>query len=227
MRSFLSIAVIALAALGSSNAFAPTPVKASSKTVMEMSKNSEGNNGVKGMAAAAIAAGCIMSSLFAVDAAFAEPISPSFGESSSITIAGRSGGRSGGRAASGGYRPSSSSSYSRPSGGTTVIRKTVVQPGPSVIVAPPPMMGGGYGYGYGGPSFGTIATFGVLDAIGDGMREGRQNAEIRNTRSELEQERMKAFELEQRLKMIEMQQMQQAGQRPMIIQQAPPAAVAQ
>mmetsp|Transcript_30370 Transcript_30370/g.66761 ORF Transcript_30370/g.66761 Transcript_30370/m.66761 type:complete len:222 (+) Transcript_30370:101-766(+) len=202
----LSLAAIAVC-VGSASAFAPSPVASTSSSAL-MAK-AEDNN-AKRFAATALLGGALLGGVFASDAAFAAPV-PSSADfevgGSSTVLAGRSGGRAGGRASAprraSAARPSPSRSPS-----TTVINKTtVVRPGPSVVVAPPM---GGYGYGYGGGFGGSgVGTYMMLDAIGDGLREGRQNAEIRDTRRELENERYKEQEMEQRLRMLEMQQQQQ------------------
>ena len=138
------------------------------------------------------------------------------GSSTVIAGRGRSGGRAGGRAA-----PRARASAARPAPSRTVIQKTtVLRPGPSVVVAPPM---GGYGYGYGGGFGGPgIGTYMMLDAIGDGMREGRQNSEIRDTRRELENERYKEMEMEQRIRMLETQL--NGGAPPPMMQAAPAPA---
>jgi len=217
-----SLAAIALC-VGSASAFAPMPMGAPSRTATTSlhAEAGEGNSG-KRFAAAALASAYLVGGLLSADAALAAPTAD-FGDmgGSSTVIAGRSGGRAGGRAA-----PRARASAARPAPSRTVIQKTtVVRPGgPSVVVAPPM---GGYGYGYGGGFGGPgIGTYMMLDAIGDGLREGRQNSEIRETRRELENERYKEMEMEQRLRMLEMQQQQQmyGGAPPPMMQAAPAPA---
>lgn len=214
-----SLAAIALC-VGSVSAFAP--MGAPSRTATSLNAEAgEGNPG-KRFAAAALASAYLLGGVLSADPALAAP-SADFGDmgGSSTVIAGRSGGRAGGRAA-----PRARASAARPAPSRTVIQKTtVVRPGPSVVVAPPM---GGYGYGYGGGFGGPgVGTYMMLDAIGDGLREGRQNAEIRETRRELENERYKEMEMEQRLRMLEMQQQQQMHQGAPMMQAAPPAPAQQ
>merc|ERR1712157_248300 len=100
-----------------------------------------------------------------------------FADSSSMVLAARSGGRAGGRM--------SSSPRSMPrTGGTTVINKR------TTVVSPPPVVigGGGLGgYGY-DPAPGLV--FGAVNAIGNGIRESRQNDMIRTQAAELNQSKL-------------------------------------
>ena len=220
----LALAVIAIF-VGSVSAFAPSPIARTSGSAL-MAKTEDSNN-AKRFAATALLGGALLGGVFTADAALAAPMpSADFDIGGSSTVlAGRSGGRAGGRASAprraSAARPAPSRSPS-----TTVINKTtVVRPSPSVVVAPPI---GGYGYGYGGGFGGPgVGTYMMLDAIGDGLREGRQNAEIRDTRRELENERYKEMEMEQRLRMLEMQQQQQMYRGAPPPMQAAPAPVQQ
>jgi len=204
MARTFTLATLALC-LGSAAAFAPVHFASRSSASSLKAKSDDSTVGANMFARTAIASACLLSGLFAADAAFAAPAPPTqvdFG--ASTVIAGRSGGRAGGRASA--ARPSSRS--------RTVINRTTV-------VAPPVMVSPGYGYGgygYGSPGLGLGLTLGAMNSVGDGIREYRQEGEIRDTRSQLEQERMKSFELEQRLRNLEMQQ----GQ----MQRAPVAPVA-
>ena len=68
------------------------------------------------------------------------------------------------------------------------------------------MVSPGYGYGYGyNPNAGLGLALGInaIGNIGEGMREYRQETEIRDTRSELQQAKMKEAELEMRLRQLE------------------------
>jgi hypothetical protein len=171
----------------------------------------------KTFAASALAAAYLLTSVVSADAALAmddfSSSSASFGDSSSIMLAGRSGGRAGGRAAPrASPRPPASSSA-----GTTVINKR------TTIVAPPPVVvGGGYGYGYSGyggfydPTPGLV--FGAVNAIGTGIREGRQNAMIADERAQLQASQERERDMAERIRQLEMMQMQQ-GQNG---QQLPP-----
>ena len=146
----------------------------------------------------------------------------SFTDSSSVLLSARSGGRAGGR---------SSRPMPRSSQGTTVINKR------TVIQAPPVVVGGG-GYGYGSYGYGYDPTpglvFGAVNAIGNGMREARQNDMIRTQQAELNASRQNEADMAARIRQLEMMQMQQnGGQQPQpqtVIVQPPqpgqPAAVA-
>jgi len=210
-------------------AFAPAPQVArpvSSSTSLSMAKSADEG---KTFAASALAAAYLLTSVVSADAALAmdNDFSSSFaaGDSSSIMLAGRSGGRAGGRAAPrAAPRPTSAASSSA---GTTVINKrtTVIQAAPPVVVG-----GGGYGYGggYGGgygygydPTPGLV--FGAVNAIGTGMREGRQNAAIAEERAQLEASKERERDMAERLRQLEMMQMQQGkGQPQVVYQQMPP-----
>ena len=103
---------------------------------------------------------------------------------------------------------------------TTINRTTVV--------APPVVMGGGYGYrgyGYGyDPTPGLV--FGAVNAIGNGMRESRQNQMIMDERAQLSASQEREAEMAARIRQLEMQQQgQQVGQPQVIIAQ-PQAAPA-
>lgn len=202
--------VILATLLATAAAFAPAPQVAtpSSSTSLSMAKSADEG---KTFAASALAAAYLLTSVVSADAALAmdndfSSSSTSFGDSSSIMLAGRSGGRAGGRAAPrASPRPPASSSA-----GTTVINKR------TTIVAPPPVVvGGGYGYGYGGyggyydPTPGLV--FGAVNAIGTGIREGRQNAMIADERAQLQASQERERDMAERIRQLEMMQMQQGG----------------
>ena len=95
-------------------------------------------------------------------------------------------------------------------------------------------MGGGYGgYGYGGYGYGVDGLslgLGAASAIGNGMREARQNEMIATERAELRNSQEREQELAARVRQLEMMQMQQGGggggqAQPQIIIAQPPAAV--
>ena len=71
------------------------------------------------------------------------------------------------------------------------------------------------------------AVFGAVNAIGNGMRESRQNEMIYQERAELGAAREREAEMASRIRQLEMMQMQQAGggggQQPQIIIAQPPA----
>ena len=108
---------------------------------------------------------------------------------------------------------------------TTINRTTVV--------APPVVIGGGYrgGYGYGGgygydPTPGLV--FGAVNAIGNGMRESRQNQMIMDERAQLSASQQREADMAARIRQLEMQQQgQQGGQvQPQVIIAQPQAAPA-
>lgn len=90
--------------------------------------------------------------------------------------------------------------------------------------------GGGYGYGY-DPTPGLI--FHGINAIGNGIRESRQNDMIYQERSELAAAREREAEMASRIRQLELMQMQQTGggggqvAQPQITIVQPPAVLAQ
>ena len=106
-------------------------------------------------------------------------------------------------------------------------RTTVIQAPPVVVGGGGFGYGGGYGYGY-DPTPGLV--FGAVNAIGNGMRESRQNQMIMDERAELSASREREAQMAARLQQLEMMQMQQAGQnqaQPQVIIAQPQAAPAQ
>jgi hypothetical protein len=150
---------------------------------------------------------------------------------SSETIAARSGGRAGGRSSSGGYRGGGGGGGGRSSfsgggasrssfsggggygGGAAASRAysptyrstTIVRP----MIAPSPFgYGGGYGGGFGYSPFSGIGLGYGLGAMGnnnrgDQAREYQQEKDIISEKSELEQTKLRAAELELRIKALE------------------------
>jgi hypothetical protein len=212
--------VAAALSLGSSAAFTTPGPNARTSTSLEMAKGDG-----KTFAASALTAAYLLTGVVSADAAFAmeEPSAmPSFTDSSSVLLAGRSGGRAGGRAA-----PRRAAPAAQPS--TTVVNKRT-----TVIQAPPVVVGGGYGYGgygYGGygydPTPGIALNLGLsaVSAVGNGMREARQNEMIYQERAELQASKEREADMAARLRQLEMMQMQQGGQgqvQPQIIYAQPP-----
>lgn len=73
--------------------------------------------------------------------------------------------------------------------------------------------------------YNDTAVFGAVNAIGNGMRESRQNDMIYQERVELGAAREREAEMASRIRQLEMMQMQQAGgggQQPQIIIAQPP-----
>uniref|UniRef100_A0A7S2AAT6 Uncharacterized protein n=1 Tax=Trieres chinensis TaxID=1514140 RepID=A0A7S2AAT6_TRICV len=210
-----------LASVGVVSGFAPAPNAQRSETSLSMF--GEGKNGGKTFAAAALTSAYLLTGLLTVEPALASPDMgvADFG-GSSVLLSGRSGGRAGGRASS-----SASSARSSAASSQTVIKKTTViqQPvysSPAVVVGSPM-----YSPMYSPiptPGLGLYAGLAAVDAIGDGIREARQENEIRQTRAELRNAKEKEFEMEQRMRQLEMsnQQMQinQQVQQQMAMQAA-------
>lgn len=76
----------------------------------------------------------------------------------------------------------------------------------------------------------TNKVFGAVNAIGNGIRESRQNQMIMDERAELSASREREAQMAARLQQLEMMQMQQAGQnqvQPQVIIAQPQAAPAQ
>lgn len=180
LRSFV-IALAATICVGTASAFSSKPVSArAQKTALQM-KNEDGRK----VAASFLAAAFIAANVFTVDAAFAVD---NFDFGSTEIVAGRSGGRGGGRAAR--APPRSSTRIERT---TTVIQP--VYSTPSVVVSPfgyNPM--GGFGFGYG---------LGAMNNIGNDIRDYRQESEIQQSKSELEQAKIREAGLEARLRALE------------------------
>ncbi|KAL3923292.1 MAG: hypothetical protein SGILL_001739 [Bacillariaceae sp.] len=175
--------------------FAPAPL--SSKT-SSTSLNLWKEDSVKKAAGSLMAATFLLGNLVSVAPAVAMDDSFDFG--SSQVVAARSGGRAGGRAAP---RPAARAPprpSSRSTTNTRVIERTryVPTPGygsPGIIMAPPmynPLPGYGLGLG-----------FNAINQIGNDMRDYRQEGEIRDARSQLEQARMREAELDARLRALE------------------------
>ena len=206
MKSSLFLTAAALSLSSSAAFITPVSTNARTATSLSMAKN-DGNNSGKTFAASALVAASLLTGVLSADAAFAmdydnQSTMPSFTEQTSIMLAGRSGGRAGGRAM---RRSAPRRSAPRPS--TTIInRRTVVAP--SMMGGGYGGYGGGYGYGY-NPGPGLI--FGGINAIGNGMRESRQNQMIMEERTELSASREREAEMAAKIQQLEMMQMQQNG----------------
>ena len=128
-------------------------------------------------------------------------------DATTLVVAARSGGRAGGRAAA----PRS------------VTRPVPQRSRTTTIVTPPPVIvtpgyGGGYGYGggfYNNPSpsgLGLAIGLNAVSGISEGFREARQENEIRSTRDQLNDARVREAEMAVKLQQLE-QQMQQQQQQ--------------
>jgi hypothetical protein len=124
------------------------------------------------------------------------PSDAAIGDGPTQLLAARSGGRAGGRARS----------VSRPAAPTIINRRT------TVIQAPAPYSSGlimSPGY-YAPPPSGLGLAIGInaVSGIADGFREARQENELRSTRDQLTEARIKEAEMEARLRQLEQQQQQ-------------------
>jgi len=192
-------ALVAFLAISGASAFAPAPASSQQSTSLEM-KNSPFS---KFVATASVASAILLSSA----APDAQAITGDFDFGSDNVIAARSGGRAGGRSSASSMRSPPPSS--RPTTVNNIQRTTVIQQQPAVVAAPvmaspvvvAPVVspfGSPFGVGYG--------ALGVVNAIGNEMREGRQEAEIRREREELQESKQRQFMLEQRLNQMEQSQ---------------------
>ena len=136
--------------------------------------------------AAFAAASTILSNVAVVPA---EAFSPDFDAGSSQVIAARSGGRAGGRSS---RAPSRAAAPSRSTKGIE-RQTTIVQPpayGGAAYMAPPPM------YAPQPSGLGLAIGLNAVSGIAEGMREARQENEIRSTRDQLTEARIKEAEME-------------------------------
>ena len=195
MAFFRSATIIAFFALQSASAFAPTPEGRAGSSLDAINMNKVGTSVVAGA--------YLFANVMTAAPAFAAQDEDLFG--SSQVIAGRSGGRAGGRSRSSSFKSAPTSYKSSP----TVIKKTTVIQQAPVMVAPPPVYGGGYGYGGGNSGLGLAIGLNAVSSIGEGMREARQESEIRESRQELTNARIKEAELEARLRQLEASQQRQ------------------
>jgi len=179
------------------------------------------NETTKKVAASVLAATFILGNIATVSPADAIDDSM-FG--SSTVVAGRSGGRAGGRS-SGARMSRPSSSYSNRS--STVINRTYVTPSP-VYSSPSVIMAPSYGYNPMG-GLGLGLGLNAVNQIGNDMRDNRQEREIQDTRSQLNESRSREAQMEARLRQLESgqgqgqmqmnQQQQLQFQQQMLLQQ--------
>jgi hypothetical protein len=152
-----------------------------------------------------LAAAIMLSSAVAPPAALAEEMN--FG--SDNIIAARSGGRGGGRSSA----PRAAVRSAAPSSRTVINRTTVIAP--PVSYYSPPVYVSPFGSPFGGIGYGAL---GAVSAIGNEIRDARQENEIYKERTELELAKQRQAELERRLYELEANQRAAANQ-------AAPAAV--
>jgi len=194
MKSYLTAFLLALAP-NAAGAFAPSAAPSSRSTTLRATN--EGPDVVRASAALGLYFLALVGTADVASAA-------SFVESPSVVLAGRSGGRGGGRASSGGYRAAPrGGGYS--GGGSRVY----VAPSRTTIIAPRVGMGMGSPFGYGYSPFGGIGLgygLGAMNNGGNNYREYEQNKDIARTEAELAQSKAKEAELEARLRALEGQQ---------------------
>ena len=206
--------VIVLLCVSGTSAFVSAPAP---KTTLSSSSSLEMNNvGMKKAAAAFVAATFVLGNIDVAPAFAMDDSDFGFGSSTQV-IAGRSGGRAGGRSSA--RRAPSRAPSRAPRRSSTVINRTT-------IVRPPVVYGGGYGGGFGGgygynPMGGLGLSMG-LNAIGNIGRDNqdyRQENEIRDTRSALQQSQAREAALELRLSKLEQGQGQAMTQEQLLMQQ--------
>jgi hypothetical protein len=227
-RTFTLSFLAALLCLGSTAGFSTSKLPSSPNrgVALQASPDQQQNSASKSkqnkMALSVVAAAYLFANV-----AYAPPADAlDFG--SSETIAARSGGRAGGRSSSGGYRGgggggrssfsgggAARSSFSGGGGGygggasraysPTYRSTTIVRP----MIAPSPFgYGGGYGGGFGYSPFSGIGLGYGLGSMGnnnrgDQARDYQQEKDILSEKSELEQTKLRAAELELRIQKLE------------------------
>ena len=150
-------------------------------------------------------AGSVASAILLSSAAFtpdALASSPDFDFGSNTVISARSGGRGGGRSSASSMRSPRPAYQAAP---TTTINRTTVIAAPTPVISSPIVVSP-FGYSPFGSPFGGYGALGAVNAIGNEMREGRQENEIARERSELEASKQRQQQLEQRLYELERNQ---------------------
>jgi len=175
----MKIAALFLLWVGSAAAFSPQKPPASTSNKLE--------EGVKKAFASFAVASTILSNL-AVVPAEAYTMSSSSLDSSSQVLAARSGGRAGGRSSRAPSRaaPPPQRVIERQ---TTVIQQPSYGGGGAMMMAPPM-------YAPQPSGLGLALGLNAVSGIAEGMREARQENEIRSTRDQLTEARIKEAEME-------------------------------
>ena len=199
-------ALLAFLAISGASAFTvPVPVPAGKHSTTALSMKNE--NKFTKFLTASVASAIILSSAATTPDALAA--SPNFDFGTDTIISARSGGRGGGRSSGSSMRSSprpSARSYSAPS---TTINRTTVYSSPSPIISSPIVVSP-FGYSpFGGMGYGGYGALGAVNAIGNEMRDNRQENEIARGRAELDVSKQKQAQLEQRLNELERNQVQQ------------------
>jgi hypothetical protein len=195
-------ALIAFLAVSGASAFTVPTTAGKPSTALHM-KN---ENKFHKFLTASVASAILLSSAATVPDALAA--SPDFDFGSNNVISARSGGRAGGRSSASSMRAPPPRARAAPAPTTTINRTTVIA-APSPVIAAPVVVSP-FGYSpFGGIGYGAL---GAVNAIGNEMRDQRQENEIARERAELEVSKQRQAQLEQRLNELErgqvMQQMQ-------------------
>jgi Protein of unknown function (DUF1517). len=196
---------LALLAISNATAFTPAPSNFNSKTSTTSLRASaeEHSNPVSKFVTASVASAILLSSSFVTPDAFAavdvDSVSSSMDFGSSQIVSARSGGRAGGRSSASSMRSAPSV---RSSSAATTINRTTIIAAPAPVISSPVVVSpfvspfGGFGYG----------ALGAVSAIGNEMRDIRQENEIARERAELEVSKQRQAQLEQRLYELERNQ---------------------
>jgi hypothetical protein len=182
--------------IGSAAAFAPAIHQSRVPTALAATNPSEA---LHKLGASFIATATIMSNVM-----FLPQEVNAFDAGSSQVIAARSGGRAGGRAPA---RAAPSKSQPRViERQTTIIQQqpSYASPGGTMMMAPPMMAAPMYAPQPSG--LGLALGINAVSGISSGFREARQENEIRSTRDQLTEARIKEAEMEARLRSLEQQQ---------------------
>lgn len=187
--------ILAFLAVSIVSAFTPAPAGKPS-TALNMKNENQFNKFLTATAASVI----VLSSAAASPDALAA--SPDFDFGTNTIISARSGGRAGGRSSASSMRSPPPSSRSAP---TTTINRTTVIAAPAPVFSSPVVVSP-FGYSpFGGVGYGAL---GAVNAIGNEIRDVRQENEIARERAELEVSKQRQAQLEQRLYELERNQMQ-------------------
>ena len=189
-------ALVSLILLSGASAFSTSPSAGNQGKTSAL--NMKDGNGVTKFLTASVASAILLSSTVATPDAFAASPDVDFG--SNTVISARSGGRAGGRSSASSMRAPPPSARSAP---TTTINRTTVIAAPAPVISSPVVVSP-FGYSpFGGIGYGAL---GAVNAIGNEMRDIRQENEIARERAELEVSKQRQQQLEQRLYELERNQ---------------------
>lgn len=196
-----------LASLAISNASAFTPVSSNfnpkTSTTSLRASAEKHSNSVSKFVTASVASAILLSSSFVTPDALAavdvDSVSSSMDFGSSQIVSARSGGRAGGRSSASSMRSAPSV---RSSSAATTINRTTIIAAPAPVISSPVVVSP-FGSPFGGFGYGAL---GAVSAIGNEMRDIRQENEIARERAELEVSKQRQAQLEQRLYELERNQ---------------------